>query len=53
MGGRKELWMAKTDRAHPQVKLRGLNKVDRPFVFSCAAHNSGAKNPHTKSPHNP
>jgi hypothetical protein len=33
------LRLAQADRTLRQVKLRGLEKVDWLFVFSCAAHN--------------
>jgi hypothetical protein len=31
--------LVEADRAHPQVKLRELHKVDWLFIFSCTAHN--------------
>jgi hypothetical protein len=36
---RKGLWWLKQTGPLRQVKLRGLEKVDWLFVFSCAAHN--------------
>ena len=39
MADRKGIRMAEANRSLRQVKLRGLEKVDWLFVFSCAAHN--------------
>ena len=39
MADREGLWVAETNWPLRQVKLRGLEKVDWLFVFSCAAHN--------------
>jgi hypothetical protein len=39
MADRKGLRMVEANGPLRQVKLRGLEKVDWLFVFSCAAHN--------------